>query len=494
MNILMICKGHYHTFMPAIADVLKEQGHTVNAMTFGTPTARLREMRAFDQVHNLAAYLRERVPRYDLDECVNYLQGLEFSGQLETLNVMAYADRIIRQYSFETIIKILTGVCRFWAQLLGELRPDAIVGEVACASEWVAWSFANRRAIQYLIPWPAPIPRRFYFVRSPTGRWEPAERLYEEAKEHGLSAEQAASAEQFLSMFRAQRLRSAIHAPAFRAPVKVDRLALQKVLQRASRIPFRVQTYLEDGYFEVGSYNGTPPWESVLKDLLRIVRHIAYEGTVFETKVAGGKKIYFPLHVQPEFTIDVRAPFCTNQFALVENIAKSAPTGYRVVVKDHPGMRGYRNLNYYRELKKLYNVQLLSPSVDSHDIIQGSDAVLTIVGTTAWESILYEKPVVAFGPLGYGFFDLLYQCSTMSELPSILSDAIRGFRPNRDLLLKFIWAALESAHHGEWHDPLATPSVLEPANIANVAESILLEIRTGNKHQSNAPGTLALQI
>ena len=139
-------------------------------------------------------------------------------------------------------------------------------------------------------------------------------------------------------------------------------------------------------------------------------------------------------------------------------------------------MRGYRPLNYYRDLRKLYNVQLVSPSLDSHAIIQSSDAVLTIVGTTALEGILYEKPVVAFGPLGYGFFDLLYNCHNVSDLPLILSEAVRGFRPDRQLLLKFVWAMLESAHHGEWHDPLATPSVLEPANIASIAKCIAKEI------------------
>lgn len=479
MKILMICKGEYYGFMPFIADAIKHQhGHSVSAMTFATPTSKLEQIRLFDSIHNLAAYLKEHVPTYDLDEGVQYLRGLEWSGELENLNLMVYADRIIRQYPFERVVKILAGVCHFWEKLFRDLRPDAVVGEVACASEWIAWFLARRLNIQYLIPYPAPIPKRFYFVRSPAGGWDSAEALYQASKEEGLSAQQARIAEEFLSTFRAQRLRSAIHAPAFRSPVKVDWTALERLRQRAQRVPFRVRTYWEDGCFEVGSYNGTLPWEGLLRDLLRMVRHVVSDTTIFETSVTKDQKIYFPLHVQPEFTIDVRAPFCTNQLALIENIAKSVPTGYRLVVKDHPGMRGCRPLSYYREIKKLCNVQLLSPSVDSHELIQGSEAVLTIVGTTAWESILYEKPVVAFGPLAYSFFDLLYRCSNVACLPSILAEAVRGFRPDRDLLVKFVWATLESAHHGEWHDPLATPSILEPANISGIASAIVSEIGT----------------
>lgn len=487
MNIVMICKGEYYNFMPAIADALKRQyGHTVSAMTFATPTAELEKMRVFGQTYNLAEYLKQQIPHYDIDECIHYLQDLELSGELENLNVMAYADRIIRQYPYERVLKILAGVCRFWGKLFREVRPDAVVGEVACASEWIAWSFARRSNIQYLIPYPGPLPKRFYFVRSPDGGWDSAATRYERAKERGLSTQQTRLAEEFVSTFRAKRLRSAIHAPAFRSPMKFDRTAVASLLQRAQRVPFRVRTYLEDGFLEVGSYNGTPPWEPVLKDLLRIVRHIICEATIFETRITPGKKIYFPLHVQPEFTIDVRAPFCTNQLALIESIAKSVPSGYHVVVKDHPGMRGYRPLNCYRQLRKLYNVQLLSPAADSHEIIQSSDAVLTIVGTTAWEGILYEKPVVAFGPLAYSFFDLLYNCGNVSDLPSILSEAVRGFRPDRDLLLKFVSATLESAHHGEWHDPLATPSVMEQANINGIAKCIASEIETRRDREAAA--------
>src|SRR4030081_1154082 len=106
MNILMICKGEYYNFMPAIAGVLKRQyGHSVSAMTFASPTAQLKELRVFDKIHNLAAYLKHQVPRYDLDECTQYLQDLELSDDLSNLNVMIHSDRIIRRYPFERVVK-----------------------------------------------------------------------------------------------------------------------------------------------------------------------------------------------------------------------------------------------------------------------------------------------------------------------------------------------------------------------------------------------------
>jgi hypothetical protein len=178
MKILMICKGEYYEFMPVIAGAIKRQhGHSLSAMTFATPTADLNKMRVFDEIHNLAGYLKQQVPGYDIDECIQYLRELELSDELANLNVMIYADRIIRQYPFERVLKILAGVCRFWDKLFREVRPDAVLGEVACASEWIAWSFARRSNIQYLIPYPGPLPKRFNFVRSPAGGWDSTESL-----------------------------------------------------------------------------------------------------------------------------------------------------------------------------------------------------------------------------------------------------------------------------------------------------------------------------
>jgi hypothetical protein len=476
MRILLICKGEYRYWFPKVAASLKQHyGCTVSAMTFSTGTARMLErMREFDEVHNLAAHLKHWLPQSDAQQCVRRLQELDLCGELgATLNTMVYADRIIRRYSFERITKIIAGVYNFWDTLFKERQFDAVVGEIASASEWIASVLAKKFDIPYLVPYPAPLTNRFFFLQSPAGAWERAEKLYERAKTTGLSRKEAQLAEDFLSAFRAKKPKPSLHPHSLRSPFHLDVHALA---QRIGRIPSRVQTYLEDGYFEIGSYDGTPPWETVWMDLLGLLRNAAIEPAIFWDRVSEGKKVYFPLHVQPEFTIDVRAPFCSNQLALIEGIARSIPLGYKLVVKEHPAMRGYRNLAYYREIRKLYNVQLASPLVDSHKLIQDSDAILTIVGTTAWEGILYEKPVVAFGPLCFGFFDLLYHCKDIGDLPLILSEAIREFRPNRDLLLKFIWALLGSAHEGLWDSSLRSPSVTEGENISKLAKAIVSEI------------------
>jgi hypothetical protein len=478
MKILLVCKSEYRYSFPAIADTLRSLGCEVVAMTFTTPATRMMEKtEAFQEVHNLAAYLKEFVKEHKLEECILSLRGTPFA---ETLNAMVYADRIITRYPFERIVKIMAGVLSFWESVLARVRPDTVVGEIACATEWVGYCVARDLNITYLVPYMTPVANRIFFVRSPQGNWEAAEQQYREIKGRDLTPEEANIAEQFLNAFRARKVKHPSSEWGLRSPLHLD---ANLVAKRVARIPFRIQTYLEDGFFEVGSYHGTPPWEPIWHDFLRVLRHTIHERLVFKTGIPKGRKVYFPLHVQPEYTTDVRAPFYTNQSALVENIAKSVPIGYRVVVKEHPGMKGERKLSYYRQLRNFYNVDLLSPSVDGHDLILNADVNLTISGTTAWESILYEKPVIALGPLCYGYFDLVYQCKNVTELPDLITEAIRNFRPDRTLLLKFIWSFLTTAHTFQWGDSIDNPQVVQTENLMRIARAILLEAKSSSKTQ-----------
>lgn len=475
-------------FFPSIARVLKQQyGYAASAMTFTTPaTAALSGLGIFEPVHNLAEHLKQWTRGHGVDECIRILEHADLC-QAENLSSMVHGDRIISQYRFERVMKMVAGIYDFMHSVLGRVQPDAVLGEIASVTEWMAWSAATRRNIPYLVPYPTPVAKRFFFIDSPAGGWEAMERLYGSARNRELSADESRLAEDFLRQFRSRRIKPPFLARSLRSPVRPDPV---RWAQRIGRIPFRVQTYLADRYFEVGSYHGTPPWESIWADTRRVLRHVAAETAIFENKTVEGKKAYFALHTQPEFTTDVRAPFFANQLALVENIAKSLPMGYRLIVKEHPAMKGERELGYYRHLKRLYNVQLLSPSVDSHELILNSDVVLAITGTTAWEGILYEKPVIAFGPLGYQFFDLLYECRNVTELPHLLPGAIRTFRPNRNLLLKLVWALLESAHTGEWGDSLGDPRILDQANVHQIAKAVAAEM--WSRASAQGPSSLAV--
>jgi hypothetical protein len=236
-----------------------------------------------------------------------------------------------------------------------------------------------------------------------------------------------------------------------------------------------VRTYLRDGNFEIGSYDGTPPWRPIQEDAARLARHLLAEWLVFDSTPKPGPTVYFPLHMQPEFTTDIRAPFAANQQAMVEAIARSLPPGYRLIVKEHPGMKGERRLDYYRPLRKLYNVQIVSPSVDSHDLIRAARLVLTITGSTAWEAVLYEKPVITFGRTCYDCPELIHYCPDLNLLPALMRGLLAGYKPDREALYRLIAAVRGPAYRGTFGNGIMNPAVMAHDNLGSIARAIVAE-------------------
>lgn len=427
---------------------------------------------SFDQLHDLSAFLKSFVAHADLDECKKTLRGFEDVGDCEMLSTMISADRIIGRYPQKQIIRILAGIVHFWKRTLSYARPDVVIGEVACATEWIALVLARRMEIPYLIPYATPVTNRFFFIDEPAGVWTRMQSDYDERIQNRLTPQEARTAESFVKAFRLNKSKPQFLEWSERSPFNPS---LSRLWRRMERIPFRIQSYIESGPYEVGSYHGTPPWRPMWQEILRMCRHVFSESALFEQNIPSEPYIYFPLHVQPEFTTDVRAPSLTNQIAVIENISKSIPITHHVVAKEHPGMRGERKLNYYRQLKSLHNVRLVSPSVDSHELIKRSHAVVTITGSSAWEATLHEKPVIALGPLCYGFCDLIYRCRDIANLSMYVDKALNRYLPNHDLLLKFVWSFLETAYEFQWGDPIRMPHICNPSNVRKAAQAIISE-------------------
>lgn len=488
MKLLLVCKGEYRYWFPQLASLLRSTHNLdVSAVAFTTATAeRLRGSGVFEEVFSIPAFLKTTVQSLSSAEATHILQEADRSREYAAVNTMVYADRIVSSYSSDELLKITAALFLFWRDVFSEYHPDLVVGEVASEAEWIGWSIANERRIPYLIPYNAPLPSRFYLLSSPAGAWDSAQLQYDAFTRSGLPEMHRQAAEAFLGAFRRDRVRSPIHMFGFQSPFAVN---VPAMLARIGRIPDRFRVYREDGHFEVGSYDGTPPWESIASDCTRLLRYTLAEQRMQRTIPQHARLLYFALHMQPEFTTDVRAPFLTDQLALIHYIAKSLPPGYELMVKEHPAMKGYRDLSYYRRLSQMHNVRLMSPRVDSHELIKASAAVLTITGTTAWEGLLYEKPVVAFGPLCYGFAEGIFKCEDVRQLRFILDRALTGYQPDREALLRLVAAVLKTAHVGQWHSPLSTPGVLELPNLKLIAEAVYGELLDRSRDKDSLPAS-----
>ena len=130
-----------------------------------------------------------------------------------------------------------------------------------------------------------------------------------------------------------------------------------------------------------------------------------------------GDYVYFPLHFEPEATLNGREPYFSNQLYAVEMLSKSVPTGVNVLVKEHWAAVGTRPDNWMDKISEFPRVAIVSPLEDSIDIINRCMATATISGTAGLEAAVLGKPVISLGPsYRFNFVDHVWY---VSDIPSI---------------------------------------------------------------------------
>ena len=112
------------------------------------------------------------------------------------------------------------------------------------------------------------------------------------------------------------------------------------------------------------------------------------------------KCVYSPLQFQPEAAVDLTSPRYNNQIETVRQIAMSLPDDYTLVVKDHPGMYGYRSPDDLEQIARTPNVKLVDYRISSEVVLKYADLVVGPASTTLAEAAFLQKPAIQLGDLG----------------------------------------------------------------------------------------------
>ncbi|MFA6106345.1 MAG: hypothetical protein WC745_01585 [Patescibacteria group bacterium] len=185
--------------------------------------------------------------------------------------------------------------------------------------------------------------------------------------------------------------------------------------------------------------NINPFWE--LWDNLKIkTRLLIGYGRYFDKINPDEDFAFFPLHREPEIATLLFAPFYKDQLWLIKQIAQSLPLNFKLYIKEHAPMLGLRKRSFYRELKKIPNVVLVSPAADSLALINQAKLIYTISGTAGWEAIQLKKPVIAFSDIFYTKLPMVKKCQSIEDLPRITFEQLNDFRHDETALINFLAA------------------------------------------------------
>ena len=339
------------------------------------------------------------------------LSSLEHEG-VPTIHNMILSDRIVSRLAYADALAYSTFLSRRLMSLYGSLRPTAVIGAFDALHGSLAFAVARRMNL----PWFA-----LNFSVIPPGyacfcdRMSPAARVnFSGQPIHDMSSVAEASLESFE--------RRKIQAPAYIAPsprsvagnlVKLPHriAALFRTVHRSRRRQFL--KFVEDsGGHDVGAALRHIRRTAEARSALTMVRTVS--------EPPGTPYVFFGLQLQPESSIDVWAPFFSNQMAVVELLARSIPPTHKLMVKIHKSDTANYSRAQLDRMLSFPGVELVTPFADARRFIENSDLVFSIQGTIGLEGALLGKPVIVFGESPVTLFPSASPVGKITDLPMLV--------------------------------------------------------------------------
>jgi len=127
------------------------------------------------------------------------------------------------------------------------------------------------------------------------------------------------------------------------------------------------------------------------------MRRLFSTHSVFFANSVPSKYFVFPLHAEPEVSLDVYSRFSLSQAELAIRFAASLPLGVTLVCKEHPWMVGRRNREFYSCLDRISNIALVPSNFELEALVSQAEGVVSYCGSTGWLALKHRKPLFLFG-------------------------------------------------------------------------------------------------
>jgi len=147
------------------------------------------------------------------------------------------------------------------------------------------------------------------------------------------------------------------------------------------------------------------------------------------------KFIYYPLHIEQERSTLIATPFYTSEVDVIRNIAKSIPIDHMLYVKEHPSQitRHWRDKEFYEEIKKIPNVNVIHPYTSSADLMKKCSLVITLSGTSGYEAAFYQKPSIIYADFEYTILPSVERLKSIEELPKLIQHCLEKKMNSKEL-------------------------------------------------------------
>jgi hypothetical protein len=150
-----------------------------------------------------------------------------------------------------------------------------------------------------------------------------------------------------------------------------------------------------------------------------------YNKLVTDIDIIKTKYVVFALHYQPEATTSPNGGVFVDQLLVIEMLDRLLPLDVVILVKEHKSQffgvlesasAGRSKVFYDRLSQFSERVKIVSLDLNSFDLIDNAEAVVTVTGTIGIESLARGKPVFCFGRTWYQNFKGAFPIRNKNDL------------------------------------------------------------------------------
>jgi len=364
------------------------------------------------------------------------------------------ADRFLGRFSITERADLLGRMIAFWTSLLDAHSPVAVVNElVAIEISEVLLIEARRRDIRYLAAMNCVVDDWFYWLADPltlTG----AHLELPQPDDAAIAAARDYVQQLHASDYKPFYVKNLSGRWALRPlAVGLARWLLWQWRIRASSI-FHYEDYRE----EYGKRLGI-----ALRSLF--LRYDRLEDIPADVEV-----VFYPLHQEPEATLNYMSAFYANQVGTIENILKCLTPQQVLVVKEHPVDKGALLRPKFHAVRKACSgLYFLPAEVHGRQVLRRAARVVTLTSTVGWEAAAIGRTVYVLGQIFYDHFKGVQRISGFEALRAKLHAPAPGSPATSADLEDFVARMMAASYPG---NPFPHAGLYSDENRAKVLHAI----------------------
>jgi hypothetical protein len=425
-----------------------------------------------DQILFFSDGIRIQSEKIDAD----FLSSLEMHGA-PTIHNMILSDSVVAKLPYADALAYATFLAHRLEEVYRTVKPMAVIGDFDSLHGSMGYAVAKRLNIPWFALRFSPLPNGYVAFCSDLSPGSVV------TLEPGRHERLRGFAAQLLEDFELRRVKAAVYIPP-------NLLSPSFILWHIpSQFAAFATTFLRRRQRRLLRYTEAPGSHSVwsrVREGVRVRKNLLLLRRLeLLREPPCGRFAFFGLHMQPEASVDVWAPFFSNQIRVVELISRSLPPTHRLLVKPHQSDVSNYSPAYLAALAKFPGVELVSPYADSREFVQRADLVFSIQGTMGQEAALLGKPVIMFGNIIASLFPTASMVGKTTDLPALVRAKLADPPPSRSELIEALARFLAPFYPASANDWRQIP---DDTGIDGFVS--LFNLLHDHLHQSRSPQTV----